>query len=332
MTATLPRDRAVLRVLSNREWLDGRSADSRTVDADLLPALDGLFSGLKSARLWRYDVALIDCDPRWLLVLCAVKTLLPGVRCRIMCVDPVLTRPRNGNGGLRFAIRRRLLRAVDRFVFYFKRTDELARVYGIPADRIRFVPFKPNTLEALKTLEPTDEGFFLCCGRSNRDLDSLYAAFKDLPYKCVVLAPWGDLTQHGTEAGEAPPPNVQLVGDDGSTESWNSWIARSTGVILPILPGMLSPSGIGTYLVAMRLQKCVIITEGVATWDLLTSRNAVLVPPRDVGALKDAVTRVAEDAGFRQGIAAAGLEYAKSLEGDERLRGDLMRELSELVD
>jgi glycosyltransferase involved in cell wall biosynthesis len=329
---TAAKNRAVFRVLSNREWLDGRSADSRTIAADLLPSFGaGIRARLRWVRIWRYDAVLIDCDPRWLLLLCAVKTLVPGIRCRIMCVDLVLTRPESGSDGLRFAIRRRLLHAVDRFVFYFRHTDEIAKVYRIPANRIRFVPFKPNTLEAVKRLQPTDEGFFLCCGRSNRDLDTLFSAFSGLPYKCVLLAPWADLVEHGTKTRQAPPPNVQLVEDDGSTESWNSWIARSTAVVLPIVPGMLSPSGIGTYLVAMRLQKCVVITESVATWDLLTSKNAVLVPPSDADALRAAITRVAEDPEFRRAVATAGYEYAESLQGDERLRGDLIRELSELV-
>jgi glycosyltransferase involved in cell wall biosynthesis len=127
------------------------------------------------------------------------------------------------------------------------------------------------------------------------------------------------------------PPNVVLESDDGSADSWNRWIGRCRAVVLPIQPGMLSPSGIGTYLVAMALGKCVIMTSGPATIGLIDRGEAVLVPPRDVGALREAVDRVARDAGYRAEVALRGQQYALSLGGEERLRTDLLGQLQSLL-
>ena len=77
--------------------------------------------------------------------------------------------------------------------------------------------------------------------------------------------------------------------------------------------------------------KCVIITEGPATRRILNNDTAVLVRPRDVEGLRAAITRVAEDPTYRKTVALKGREYALSLGGEERLRTDLVRELSNLV-
>jgi glycosyltransferase involved in cell wall biosynthesis len=319
--------------LSNRESLSGRKVAGRVLEVDVVPTWSvGLWRKIRVAKLWKYDAVVVDVDTRWLMLICAVRKILPFVRCRIMCIDLVLTRPRGIASYTKFLIRRWLLTEVDRFLFYFRQTDDLQRVYAIRSNRIAYVPFKVNTFDALMRIRATDEGFFLACGRSNRDFGTLLEAFRRLPYECRVLAPWDDLERHGTSIeGVDRPNNVSLVVDDGTTESWNGWIARARAVVLPIQPGMLSPSGISTYLVAMALKKCVIITEGPATWQILNADNAVLVPPRDADALATAIAKVAEDHAFRDAVASRGQEYALSLGGEERLRNDVLNELMQLL-
>jgi len=322
------------RILANREWIRGKTRDGRALVADELPAWNGPWRRrLRAFALWKYDGVLIQVDAPWVLLVCGAKKLMPFVRCRVMCVDLILTRPHGLLSRAKFVVRRWLLREVDRFVFYFRQTEELERVYDIPAHKIRYVPFKPNTRDSLLGMGTRDDGFFLSCGRSNRDLKTLFEAFRGLPYECRVLARWNELEQHGTRIdGLERPNNVILIADDGSAESWNSWIARSRAVILPIQPGALSPSGIGSYLVAMALNKCVIITEGPATWEILSERQAVLVPPSDPSSLARAVRRVAEDVSYREMISANGRAYALSLGGESRLQADLIRELVVLID
>ncbi len=320
-----------LRVLSNTDWLDGQEVRGRPVEVGRLqgrPSLRRLFG---PARLWSYDAALMNTGPSWVLALCALKKLVPWSRLRILAIDLILTPP-GFDGPLRFRMRRWLLREVDRFVFYFRDTAALQRAYGIEADRIRYVPFKPNTLEQLRTLEPSDEGFLLACGRSNRDYATLCEAMRGLPHTCFVLVSPRDAAAHGTLLdGLEPPPNVRFISDDGSTGSWNAWVARCRALVLPILPGMFSPSGIGAYLVGMALGKPVVMTEGPATRGLLDERMAALVPPGDAARLRAAILRVTEDERYRSEIAAAGKAYALSLGGEQRLRQDMRERLAELL-
>jgi glycosyltransferase involved in cell wall biosynthesis len=107
--------------------------------------------------------------------------------------------------------------------------------------------------------------------------------------------------------------------------SWIDFLSRATAVILPILPGKLSPSGLSAYLVSMALGKCVIITDSPATRGLIDRGEAVIVPPRDVDALRDAVVRIANDDQYRRKVAAKGHRYALSLEDEARLARDIRR-------
>ena len=319
-------------LLTNTTWVDGAVLNGRSVR--VVSLLDATLwqRYLRVLMLWRYDVLLLNIETRLLLLACALKRLLPFLACRIVSVDVILNRPRGARDYPLFLIRRWLIGAVDRIILYYRDTEALRRVYGLREGRVRYVPFKVNTRDQVLGMATSDEGFFLACGRSNRDYASLVQAFRELPHECRILAPWHELGDHGTDTELTDlPPNVKLVSDDGTPKSWNAWIARAHAVILPIVPGMLSPSGIGTYLVAMALGKPVIITRSPATADILNDRTAVLIPPRDPAALKAAVQKVATDDAYRRSVAEAGREYALSLGGEQRLAADVLAEIDDLL-
>lgn len=320
---------SALRIVTNTPWFAGRSAGERALRAEALSPGDpaGLLRDLAALR--RADLAVINVAPRQLLLAAAAKRALPGVQPYLVSVDLILRRPTGLRQQLRQRAVRALLQAVDLFILYFKDTAELCRIYGIPTDRICYVPFKVNDLAAVRRTATRDEGYLLACGQSNRDYATLCRAVTGLPYRTVILAPLGpDAQRHGTR--DLPdrtrlPRNVEPVNDDGSSASWLRWIAGARAVVLPIEPGMLSPSGIGTYLVAMALGKCVIITESVATRGLLDAQTAVIVPPGDVAALRRAVVQVAEDEAWRRNIGDAGQRYALALGDEARLADDIAR-------
>jgi glycosyltransferase involved in cell wall biosynthesis len=95
---------------------------------------------------------------------------------------------------------------------------------------------------------------------------------------------------------------------------------------------VLKASGISTYLVAMALGKCVIMTDSPATQGLIDDGHAVVVPPCDPAALRDAIARVASDAAFRERTAAAGKAYASALGDESRLAADIARFVESLID
>jgi glycosyltransferase involved in cell wall biosynthesis len=278
------------------------------------------------------DVVVLVSNGRSLVPLCALKRLLGG-RFRLVVVDAVLNRPTGWAGGLHLLLKRWLFRRIDLFILHCRATEEFRRVWGIPEARLVYVPFKVNGYQRVVTRATRDDGFLLACGRSRRDYVTFCAAMESLPLRATILAQVGQATrEHGSRlARDAIPASVTLVVDDGSTESWLDWMARSTAVVIPVLPGTLAPAGLSTYLVAMALGKCVIITDSPATRGILTDREAVIVPPSDPEALRAAMTRVAEDATFRQRVAEGGRAYALSLGGDERLVEDVIGQIAKLL-
>lgn len=333
MNMTDPDDSRPLRVLSNTSWFEGRSIGGRPIRALRLEE-SGFWGTLRAFfAAGAFDVAVISVQSRSLVVLCLLKLLLPGVRWRLISVDTVLLRPRNWRERLRLVLVRRLFQQVDRFLLFFKDTSGLESVYGIDPQIIRYVPFKVNDYDAVTSHPTTDEGYVLSCGRSKRDYETLCRAAQRLSHQVRILAPAGDETaKHATTFDfRTLPANVRLVVDDGSHGSWIDWIARSTCVVLPVLPDTLAPSGISTYLVAMALGKCVIITDSPATRGLIDQGQAVVVPPSDAAALRAAIIRVLEDEAYRHEVASSGRQYALALKDENRLAADVTAELGRLL-
>ena len=117
---------------------------------------------------------------------------------------------------------------------------------------------------------------------------------------------------------------VSIIHDDGTAKSWIGHIARSKFVVLPISANSIAPSGISTYLSAMALGKCVIITRSPATEGILDESNCVIVPPADPVALRNAIQKVDSDARLRSRIAQAGYRYAMGLGDTRRLHWDFV--------
>jgi glycosyltransferase involved in cell wall biosynthesis len=295
--------------------------------AGFLPTLRGAFLAPP------FDVVVINSEPRQLLAFCLLRLLLPWTRRRIVSVDLVVQRPRNWREQIRLWVARLLFRQVELFLFFFKDTRELERVYGIDRGKIHYIPFKINSRDRILTHPVSDEGFILSCGQSKRDYATLCRAMEGLPYSACILAPQPQSAcKHGTTFDfQSCPSNVRWVTDDGSEASWVDWIARARCLVLPILPDTLAASGISTYLVAMALGKCVVITDSPATVRLVDSGEAVIVPPANPDALRTALTKVMEDPAFRQRVADAGHAYAIGLKDENRLAADIATEVDRIV-
>jgi glycosyltransferase involved in cell wall biosynthesis len=134
------------------------------------------------------------------------------------------------------------------------------------------------------------------------------------------------MAKHGTHAWKGDlPPNLRLVVDDSHQhEVFLDFIAKARLVVIPRFRNDIGPAGIATYLVAMALNKCVIISEGPGVNDVLTD-EAVIVSPEDPEALARQIELLWNNHQLRAEIAARGKEYALSLGGEERLHRDILR-------
>jgi len=109
-----------------------------------------------------------------------------------------------------------------------------------------------------------------------------------------------------------------LLEDDGSSDALVRIISGARIVVLPILKVSLL-AGIGTYLNAMYMRKCVIVSEGPGCSDVL-SNQALFVPPEAPQALADMIQRVWLNEDLREATAQAGYRYAVELGGEPELR------------
>lgn len=321
-----------LRVFSNTRWFEGRTFRGRPIRSTVFEpggplATIRLFFAVRDC-----DAVVFNIDQRRLLTFCMLRRITGVRRFRLVSVDIHLPPLRTARLRWRARLVGWLLREVDLFLCYFKATLPLRQAYGLERQRFVYVPFKVNAYAALQAVEPRDGGYALVCGRSDRDYRTFAAAAHGLDIPIVVLMPPDYAEDRDSIAGVRTPRNVRVEVHDGSDESWIEWISRARFVILPVLPDVIKPSGISTYLQAMALGKCVIISDSPGTQGLIDHGEAVVVRPGDPPALREAITRVANDAEYRKRVADIGKAYAWSLGDDGRLAEDIVQCVGALTD
>jgi glycosyltransferase involved in cell wall biosynthesis len=250
-------------------------------------------------------------------------------RFRLVAVDLVLRAPQTAMARLKAAVLRLLFSRVDRFIFYFNRLEGYQRFFGIGPDRAVYVPFKVNDWDKIHLWSDTssDGDYVMCAGRTMRDVNTFVEAIRRAGCPGLLHQQKGEvMAEHGTQAWKGElPPNLELVVDDSYRhEVFLDFIAKARIVVIPRFRNDIGPAGIATYLVAMALNKCVIISEGPGAEDVLTDQ-AVIVPPEDPERLAEQITLHWDDHGRRSEIAARGAKYARSLEGEKRLLSDILR-------
>lgn len=134
------------------------------------------------------------------------------------------------------------------------------------------------------------------------------------------------MAAHGTAVWHDDlPSNLKLVIDDSySHEVFLDYISKARLIVIPRYKNDIGPAGIATYLVAMALNKCVIISDGPGVGDVMTN-EAVIVPPENPEALAKLIQFYWNDHRTRTEVAARGRRYAMSLRGSDRLLTDLLR-------
>lgn len=323
-----------LRILSNIDRLDSTLTDSTPVQLDRYSARSNRLIHLARAcgQLLRNDYALINCSPNDLFLLCFLRLLIPGRRCRIVSLDTVLPVPRAASFRDRAALWAKivLFKQVHLFIEYFRDTRGYEHYYRIAKDKFRYVPFKVNRYERVLTTKTLDTGYIFCGGATRRDFRTLIDAVRGLPYPVrIVTLSDAQITRSGSRIDDQNlPPNVEVIRHDGSA-SFIDYIAAARLVVLPIVKNNISASGIGVYLASMALGKCVIISSGPAVDGVIPDECAIVVPPEDPARLRAAIIKAYADDTYRDHIAKKGQAYARSLGGEDRLYRDVMSVLVE---
>lgn len=324
-----------LRILSNLPTLDAYPVDGLKLQHTLIGENAGSWAAFRIfGQSGRNDIILLDGNEPYLWLLCLLRWLWPFSRCELVSVDIMFVKPVTLKQRLASWVMRVLLKRVDHFIHYFKDLEGYERYFGIGPERSTFVPFKINSWDAVPPLEElsSDGDVIFTGGRSLRDIDTFVAALRRVPYPGVLL--YHDLhrmAENGTPLSlESLPGNVRAVEDDGSNGSWLEQMRRAKIVVLTTLPSSIRAIGVTSYLMAMAMKKCVIITDGPATRGILHD-EAILVPPGDPVALADAIERVWNDPVLRETTARKGRAYAETLGGTERLFADILQVCSQIA-
>jgi glycosyltransferase involved in cell wall biosynthesis len=278
---------------------------------------------LKHSR--KADLVIINCDVELTLWLSALYLLFPWLRRPILAHDIVLRKPTTFRARSSAIVKRFLFSFIDHFSLHFTNLDGYQKYWGIGPDRASYLPSKPNIRYRQEYQVGPDGEYILCFGRSERDYDSFFQAMEQLPDLPAVIPPpnFAQFRTHATRFSrslDALPKNVHIVEDDGSPQSLIRIIEKAKLVILPIVASRIAPSGIGTYLNAMLMGKCVITSHGVATTDVLTGGEALLVDPEDADALAAMIRLAWTDDALRLRTAETGRLYSERCGGEPELR------------
>ncbi len=278
------------------------------------------------------DVILIDCDPALTLKLSALFLIFWFWRKPIVALDLVLRRPTTWKARIATGVKKLFFSRVDYFIHYFRQLDHFVKYFGIGPARSGYVPFKSNIKGRCAYTPKFDGAYILCFGNSERDFDTFIGAVGLLPYSAAVPRPNFPVLRAHSSKFTVPltdlPSNLQLLENDGSLEASVQIIGNAKIVVLPIVPERIGASGIGTYLTAMVLGKCVIVTQGPGATDVLTDQ-ALFVPPGDPQALAEMIQLAWEDCGLRERVARAGNRYAESCGGVKELRQRVLDKIVE---
>jgi glycosyltransferase involved in cell wall biosynthesis len=181
--------------------------------------------------------------------------------------------------------------------------DFLARRFGLPADKLRFVPMY-TTIEHPERSIPND-GYILSIGRTLRDLDTLLQAASRFDAPLVLVIGKQDVLPC------APPSNVRVFRDI-SLEEGHALLSRAALVAIPLLPAERSTGQVVLF-EAMAMGKPVVATRVAGTTDYIRDgENGLLVDPEDAPALATAVNRIAGDPLLAERLAAVALAECKT--------------------
>ena len=271
-------------------------------------------------RSFSCDYIFWDTLDRDFLMLALLKRLVPFYRPRLVLLNLLVMAPVSRAQHAKFRLMAWLLRGTHKIVQYHRDTRALQEHLRLPAHRFDYLPFKINQRELVERTVPTDGGYIFCGGKTRRDFDTFIAAVSALPYPVkIVTTSNDDIAEHGSYLADRPlPPHIEIVRVDGSAGPFIELLAGARLVVQPIKPDICGV-GIGVYILAMALQKCVVMTAGPTTNQDLTEDQAMIVPPQDAAALREAIRSAYTDDTLRLRLAANGHKLATEMGGEDRL-------------
>jgi glycosyltransferase involved in cell wall biosynthesis len=221
-----------------------------------------LFAWLQALCPWgRKPHVVIDC--LWYRSPSAVRHWLKGLRLRLAA------------------------RSVHCFAVWAEHeVEDYAKAFGIPADKLRYVPFHTTLTD--HEYEVRDEGYLFAGGNFDRDYPTLVKAVRGLG-----LPVWIATTRPEQLAAADIPDNVRIEGT--TPTGFRQAIAGCRLNVVPMAGGLLHSGGQQTCLNAMYMGKPTIAVGRRWAVDFIRDGdNGLIVDYADVAGLRRAIRWVLE--------------------------------------
>jgi glycosyltransferase involved in cell wall biosynthesis len=237
-----------------------------------------LFAWLQAMVPWgRKPHVMVDCN--WYHTGRTFRDWLKGLRLRVAA------------------------RSVKRFVVWASHeVDDYHRVFGIPQDRLTYVPFH-TTLNDYQ-YEVRDDGYLFAGGNYDRDYPTLIEAVRG-----VELPVWIATTRPEQVAGVELPSNVRIGGT--TVEGFRQAMAAARLVVVPMKAGLLHSGGQQTCLNAMAMGKPTIAVGRKWAVDFIDDgATGLVVDYEDPQSLRQAIRWVLANPEAARRMAERGREHA----------------------
>jgi glycosyltransferase involved in cell wall biosynthesis len=226
-----------------------------------------------------------------------MQALCPWGRKPHVLIDCNWDLPRRRWGAWLKALRIRLAaRSAHRFVVWASHeVEDYARAFGIPEDKLLYVPFHGTAHNY--EYEERDDGYLFAGGNYDRDYATLIEAVRPLD-----VPVWIATTRPEQLAGVDVPAQVRVEGT--SAAGFRQAMAAARLVVVPMQAGLLHSGGQQTCLNAMLMGKPTVAVGRKWAVDFIRDGdNGLIVDYEDAAGLRRAVAWVMEnpDAARRMG-------------------------------
>jgi glycosyltransferase involved in cell wall biosynthesis len=194
----------------------------------------------------------------------------------------------------------RVCRGADCIVVFSRsQIEAYHHVFGVPREKLVFVPYKANHSKSPSPRLP-DGGFIFSGGNSERDYATLFAAVEGLPAAVVVSR-----TDEALTRGLRPPENVMVV--SAREPAYERLMAMSRFVVICVNRGVLRGAGEASFLNAMWHGKAIIAADDVSAPDYIEDGAAgYVVPAGDVAALRARIAELWENGSRARAMGETG--------------------------
>jgi glycosyltransferase involved in cell wall biosynthesis len=195
---------------------------------------------------------------------------------------------------------------IDDFVVYSQfEKKRYSDYFNIPTEKIHHIHWAMDTPKTDKNFTPIKKPYYYAVGGEGRDYATLIEAFKYMPEKDLVI-----VTRPNTLKDINIPNNIHIFYNLPSKQFWRI-VEKSISVIVSLVDEQTACGHI-TLVGAMQLEKALITTFSHGTTDYIRAdENAIVIPPKNVEALKKAITVMDENNNLRQKIEINNLAFTK---------------------